>query len=280
MPTIEEIRWAYEEACIWPESDDVDSAAWGTSAAEWYCTVLPRIHEFVPTGTILEIGPGHGRWTHFLRTLCKRLIVVDLSSKCIEACKKRFSSDTHIVYHANDGTSLDMIPDQSVDFAFSFDSIVCVEADVIERYVMQISRKLTPTGAGFIHHSNMGDLSLLLRFLRLCEGLRLRKLKLVQGQDLWRGHSMTAGLFREFCRRNGLVCVRQELVPWLGAKFCIDCFSMFTVGNSVLDRQCVPVRNRQLMLEARRARWLSKTYTGVSDLNQGKAMDTRLSGTR
>jgi hypothetical protein len=33
----------------------------------------------MPTRCILEIGPGFGHWTHFLKDLCNRLIVVDLS---------------------------------------------------------------------------------------------------------------------------------------------------------------------------------------------------------
>ncbi|MEK6280890.1 MAG: hypothetical protein AABN95_11100 [Acidobacteriota bacterium] len=28
---------------------------------------LPRIHPFIPVGTILEIAPGYGRWTHYLK---------------------------------------------------------------------------------------------------------------------------------------------------------------------------------------------------------------------
>src|SRR5215471_6165134 len=95
-------------------------------------TAHPRVRAH---GHHLGIGPGHGRWAHFLRTLCKKLILVDLSPKCIEACKKRFHSDTHILYHANDGTSLDMIPDRSVNFVFSFDSLAYGEANVIERYL-------------------------------------------------------------------------------------------------------------------------------------------------
>jgi hypothetical protein len=49
-----------------------------------------------------------------------------------------------------------MIPDHSVDFAFSFDSLLHVEADLIEAYLNQLAVKLKPTGAGLIHHSNIG----------------------------------------------------------------------------------------------------------------------------
>jgi hypothetical protein len=50
-----------------------------------------------------------------------------------------------------------MIPDQWIDFAFSFDSLVHVEADFIESYLQQLACKLTKEGVGFIHHYNLGQ---------------------------------------------------------------------------------------------------------------------------
>ena len=125
--------------------------------AQWFGAILPRIHLFIPTGTLLEIAPGHGRWTHYLRKYCERLLVVDLSQKGIEACQKRFAGSPNITYHVNDGVSLSMIADESVDFAFSFDSLVHAEMDVIGSYVAQLAKKLKPNGVGFFHHSNMGS---------------------------------------------------------------------------------------------------------------------------
>jgi hypothetical protein len=53
--------------------------------------------------------------------------------------------------------SLDVAVDGSVDFVFSFDSLVHVEMDVIEAYLKQLAAKLTPNGVGFIHRSNLGQ---------------------------------------------------------------------------------------------------------------------------
>ena len=122
----------------WQQQGDEWSAEWGTTEILWWGTIRPRIHAFVPTGTILEVAPGVGRCTQYLKDLCQHLTVVDLTDRCIEACKERFSSDSHITYHVNDGKSLEMIPDHSVDFVFSFDSLVHVEADVIEAYLSQM----------------------------------------------------------------------------------------------------------------------------------------------
>jgi 16S rRNA A1518/A1519 N6-dimethyltransferase RsmA/KsgA/DIM1 with predicted DNA glycosylase/AP lyase activity len=51
----------------------------------WRGMLRPRINAWVPTGTILEIAPGFGRWTRFLKDVCDRLVVVDLAERCIEA---------------------------------------------------------------------------------------------------------------------------------------------------------------------------------------------------
>src|SRR6266478_5857216 len=105
----------------WKQAGEEWSEPWGASEAQWNGTIFPRIRDCVPTGTILEIAPGFGRWTHFLKDLCQQLVVVDLSTKCIEACQARFADCTHITYHVNDGKSLAMIADESIDFVFSFD---------------------------------------------------------------------------------------------------------------------------------------------------------------
>jgi hypothetical protein len=83
---------------------------------EWYGSILPRICAFVPVDTIFEIAPGYGRWTAFPKNLCKRLIVVDVSEKCIDACWQRFTRYSDISYFVNDGQSLEMVADGSIDF--------------------------------------------------------------------------------------------------------------------------------------------------------------------
>jgi ubiquinone/menaquinone biosynthesis C-methylase UbiE len=123
----------------------------------WRKSIYPRIKRLLPAATILEIAPGFGRCTAYLKNHCERLVIVDLSPKCIEACKRRFANESNISYYVNDGKSLDMIADRSIDFVFSFDSLVHAQADVMEAYVKQLAVKLKPSGQGFIHHSNLGS---------------------------------------------------------------------------------------------------------------------------
>jgi hypothetical protein len=84
------------------------------------------------------------------------LVLVDLWERCIEACKRRFESESHSRFCVNNGKSLAMVSDNSLDFVFSFDSLVHAEIDVIDAYIDELSRKLTLSGIAFIHHSNIG----------------------------------------------------------------------------------------------------------------------------
>ena len=74
--------------------------------------------------------------------------------RCVEACRERFKEDTHIRYAVNDGRSLEMVEEGSVDLVVSWDSLVHCEMDTISAYLRQLKTKLKPGGMGFIHHSN------------------------------------------------------------------------------------------------------------------------------
>ena len=126
----------------WKEAGEEWSEPWGTSHAQWNGTIFPRIRDCLPVGTILEIAPGFGRWTHYLKDYCERLWAVDKSSECIEECRHRFAADSRVRCYLNDGRSLSMIADGSVDFIFSFDSFVHPDRDVVEAYLRQLGAKL------------------------------------------------------------------------------------------------------------------------------------------
>ena len=237
----------------WKEAGEEWSEPWGSSAAQWAGTIFPRIRECLPAGTILEIAPGFGRWTDYLKDYCKELWAVDKSNDCIEACLQRFASDSHVNCILNDGCSLSMIPDSSVDFVFSFDSFVHPDRDVVEAYLRQLRTKLKIGGKGFVHHSNFGEYVNSPRE-RLPEILTkpLIKAKILD----WAHHrnpSMTADLFRALCERNGLHCISQELVNWRGRRL-IDCLSLFVRSDSVPVSSPKIVRNPNFMREANRIR--------------------------
>ena len=255
MPDVDQNLANWRTGWDWSERGDDWSGWWGGTPAMWEHAVLPRIRELVPTGTILEIAPGHGRWTQYLKDLAQRLVVVDLTPECIDACRARFADATNIDYHVNDGRSLEMVDDRSIDLVFSFDSLVHAEADVIEAYVDQLAHKLSPDGVGFLHHSNIGAHPRLCALTRRTPA-RLRGPLMKRGVLInlvaWRAESMTAERFAAMCASAGLACVHQELVSWQAGRWTIDCFSTFTPRGSRHERPLRVVANPGFVAQARR----------------------------
>jgi SAM-dependent methyltransferase len=123
MASIDENKQVWDTTYDWSQAGDEWSSGWGSPRAQWEGCILPRIFPFLG-GRILEIAPGHGRWTQFLEAQCASLIGIDLASSCVEHCKKRFKDYVNLEFQVNDGLALPMVDDASIDFAFSFDSLV------------------------------------------------------------------------------------------------------------------------------------------------------------
>jgi SAM-dependent methyltransferase len=237
----------------WKDAGEEWSEPWGGSAAQWSGTILPRIRDCLPAPTILEIAPGFGRWSHYLKDYCQELWLVDASSECVEACRQRFAGEPHVRCYLNDGRSLSMIPDASVDFVFSFDSFVHLRRDLIEAYLGELGRILKIGGKGFIHHSNLGAYagSVSERLPPVTRKL-LRKMKILDWEH-HRNPTMSADLFRSLCTRSGLRCLNQELINWRGRRL-IDCLSLLERDSSTENISTKIVRNPGFMREATRIR--------------------------
>ena len=146
-----------------------------------------------------------------------------------------------------------MIPDDSIDFAFSFDSLVHTKREVVELYLRELGTKLKIGGKGFIHHSNFGEYANSLRE-RIPRALAkpLIKAKIFD----WAHHrspDMTAELFRVLSAKHGLHCLSQEIVNWRGRRL-IDCFSIFTRSAAPEPGPTRIIRNRNFMREAAKIR--------------------------
>lgn len=229
--TVEENRRIWK-GYDWVGRGEEWSTWWGDSAHQWRWSILPRIYQYLPADTILEIAPGCGRWTEFLLRHCQRFVGVDLNAECVHTCRARFPDNGKNAFILNNGTSLECCGTHSVDFAFSFDSLVHADEPVIAGYLAELSVKLHRDGVAFIHHSNAGT-------CRVAAGDR--------------DAHMTAGIFADHCARVGLVCFHQELVDWCTDEFT-DCFS--TVGRGPVHEPVV-IENPHFREEMARAkaRW-------------------------
>jgi len=125
-----------------------------TQSLEWKQSVIDLVLlKYVEAGkTVLEIGPGAGRWTETLQKMARRLTLVDISDRCIELCKNRFSTCNNIEFFVNEGTNLDFIEDATVDFIWSWDVFVHLSPQCTKEYISEFSRVLKKRGRGIIHH--------------------------------------------------------------------------------------------------------------------------------
>ncbi len=263
MPEIKENVETWNAAASWTAEGDEWSGPWGSAEAQWWGTLLPRLHAFLPAATILELGPGHGRWTQYLKGRCDELILVDLAENCIDACRERFAADTNITYHVNDGASLPGVADRSVDLAFSFDSLVHAEADALAGYARELSRVLKPDGVGFIHHSNMAELRARAALARRVPE-RWRKPLSARGVLVnlyaWRAQTPSAEWFARACEEAGLACVAQEKIAWEYGRFLTDAITVVTPRGSRWERPRALVENPDFIREARMISSSAKLY--------------------
>jgi SAM-dependent methyltransferase len=206
MPDIEWNKNTWAKNYDWTNAGEEWSGPWGTSAAEWFSTIMPRIGSVLPATSVLEIAPGFGRWTEFLLRFCDSYCGVDLSDLCVENCGRRFAGRPDTEFFQNDGQSLAAVTGRKFDLVFSFDSLVHADLDAMSQYVPQIVQLLTQGGVAFLHHSNLASVP------GVSFGHRSENVSAENLADLIRGH-------------GGRVLV-QERLCW-SENLLSDCFTLF-----------------------------------------------------
>jgi SAM-dependent methyltransferase len=130
----------------------------GLDPAAWKARLVAEcLERYMPVdGTILEIGPGAGRWTEFLLPRSSALILVDVAARCLTICRDRFGGDQRLQYVLVDPEADELIgdrvADEGVDAVWSYDAFVHVNPTDTERYISEIRRILKPGGIAVIHH--------------------------------------------------------------------------------------------------------------------------------
>jgi enamine deaminase RidA (YjgF/YER057c/UK114 family) len=105
-----------------------------------------------PEHTAVEIGPGGGRWTRYMLGF-KRLYVVDYYPQLLEELQRTLQQP-NLTIIKNNGTDFPGIPDESVDFVFTFGTFVHLDAPLIESYLDNLKRIVRPNANLVIHYSD------------------------------------------------------------------------------------------------------------------------------
>lgn len=243
MPSIEE-NLEFWDAYDWSRKGEEWSWGWGEggSAWQWQTTIYPRIQDFLPVGTLLDLGCGYGRWLPQLSQHCQQLLGVDLLPRCVESCAELCPEGRFL---STDGRSLAGVEDASVDFVFSFETLVLAELDVCQDYLKEVKRVLKPDGAAFLHHSNLGEYDLYFTLSGLIPAAMRERLNKIGWLDIgqWRAATVTAENFATAAHDAGLQCLNQELINW-GTRRLIDCFTTLVGPESSWKRPPRTLRNR------------------------------------
>jgi SAM-dependent methyltransferase len=259
VPDINWNKTTWGSTYAWPGGGEEWSVAWGGSEAQWFGAIYPRLHRFLPAKRILEIAPGFGRWTNYLLPACDELVGVDLSAKCIDACRQRFAAAKHASFFNNDGYSLAAAPDRQFDLIFSFDSLVHADYDVLAAYIPEILRKLSAGGVAFIHHSNL-----------LAYGAAINTVGEIHGRAV----TVSADIVANLIDRAGGTILIQEVVNW-GGEHLIDCLTLFGHRDSYPAAKAVHLKNPLFMGESTLIKNFQSPYSMLA--RAPAAMDQRLS---
>ena len=190
---------------IWNQWDWTKGGEEWTQSEEWKASLIQNVlNANVPEGgNILEIGPGAGRWTEHLLKRAKRLTGIDISKECVVVCRRKFADFDNVAFHTNDGSSLTLIEDSSVDTIWSFDVFVHINESDVAEYAEEFARVLRTGGRGIIHHGTVagkeGGWRSDLTVTRFNEILKANGLRLISQFDEWEdnGKHFKAGLYQD-----------------------------------------------------------------------------------
>lgn len=246
MPTLKWNKHYWDGGYDWTGKGEEWSNAWGSSEAQWFGSIHPRIHRYLPGRRVLEIAPGYGRWTNYLLRYCLDSYQgVDMSDECIAYCQEAFRNVDNASFSVNDGLNLDAVEDRSIDFLFSFDSLVHAEINVHESYIPQMLAKLNDEGVAFIHHSNWASASE------------------TKPNTHARAESVSAERVAEIIERCGGHVYLQECLNW-GTDALIDAFSVFSRRPNADNVGPTIVRNNRFMIEAEIIRSVHLAYCATT----------------
>lgn len=108
-----------------------------------------------PGDHVLELGCGVGRIGRELAGLCNHWTGVDISRHMLEHAHSRLSHLDNVSFHQLTRTSLQMIPDASIDKAYSIAVLCHMDKEDMYLYLQELHRVLRPGGMIFVDTWNL-----------------------------------------------------------------------------------------------------------------------------
>jgi ubiquinone/menaquinone biosynthesis C-methylase UbiE len=139
-----------------------------------------------PDMTVLEVGPGGGKWTVRIAPHVKQVIVLDVASEMLRRTRERceFLGIRNVEFVQANGLDFHQVPDQSIDLFFSYDVFVHIALEDTFPYAAEIARTLKPGAVSVCHYA---------------VGSRADSFGRIEANNEWyRGHQNTLGQYYYF----------------------------------------------------------------------------------
>jgi ubiquinone/menaquinone biosynthesis C-methylase UbiE len=107
---------------------------------------------------VLELGCGGGKFSRRIAPRCRSLLCTDISAAMIEHTRAGLADDgldANVSYKVLNGRDFEGIPDESVDFIFSYDVFIHLQPQNVYGYLRDARRVLRPNGAIMLHQVNL-----------------------------------------------------------------------------------------------------------------------------
>lgn len=129
----------------------------GTAHREWEQRLFDHTFApwFAPDATVVEIGPGGGKWTVKIAPRVKSVVCFDVAEAMLKRTETRVAQDnlTNVSFVLGNGLDMSAIPSGSVDVVFSYDVFVHIALEDTVAYLAEISRILKDGGIVVLHHA-------------------------------------------------------------------------------------------------------------------------------
>ncbi len=109
---------------------------------------------------VLELGCGGGKFSQRLAPRCRSLLCTDISAEMIKHTRStlgRRGLDENVDYRVLNGVDFNGVPDESVDFIFSYDVQLHLQPENVFSYMCDARRVLRDNGMFMLHQVNLAS---------------------------------------------------------------------------------------------------------------------------
>lgn len=203
---------ASTEASVW------EASPYYEHAEDWTWLFWSQDHPFLrlfsqlDLTNALELACGHGRHAEYLlknyREKLGHLVLMDILQSNIDFCKERVGEYNCVSFVVNNGAQFETIADTSLTGIYCYDAMVHFNHEVVESYLKDACRVLTPGGKVLLHHSNNSTHN-----------------NKHFGMNPHARAFMPEGMFDEYVEKSGLKLIESVIIPWGGVE-ALDSISL------------------------------------------------------